>query len=466
MRTRRSNRPNHLAGALFRSALLGLAAAAFALPATAQEVADGGEAPQSPPTMQWRQSMSGGSGFFTSQARGARLGVFLKPGCEIETGIEGDCPSAPVVAGVVDDAPAAQAGVEPGDTLVSLDGVALRTEAGRRRLAQLEEGVPVQLEVGREDGRKTLEVTPTARKITAVFEMNGTAWRTPAPAPPSDVHVYRLRSDDGGVAEFHLAPTPDAATPSPATPGGGFVVFGEDDGGNLRVTVGDSDVEVRTLDGQRVELAELEQHLRGLKRKLAGMPDGLRAIETEIEVRATDGPKGEAPRQRLIIENPPLAHRLQSVHSQTLVEARARIDSVVKQQVELARRGELPPGAAAGYSYVVPAKAPPAVSLFGGRLPDGMEQRLAGAEFRPLTPDLAEYFAVEEGLLVLRVVPETPAQRLGLRGGDVVTEVGGHESPDMITFRQLVAESQASSRVLEVKWNRKGQELSGELTPH
>jgi hypothetical protein len=325
-------------------------------------------------------------------------------------------------------------------------------------MAQLQEGVPVRLELGREGGREAIRVTPTARPATAVFEMNGTAWRTEAPAPPSDVHVYRLRSDDGGVAEFHLAPTPDVV-PSP----GGFVVFGEDGEGNLKVTVGDADLELRTLDGQRVELAELEEHLRGLKSKLAQQPDGPQTIETEIEVRSTDGASGEG-RQRLIIENAPLANRLQSVHNQTLVEARARIDSVVKRQVELARRGELPPGAAAGYAYVVPAKAPPSGGLFGRRLPEGMEQRLAGAEFWALTPELAENFAVDEGLLVLRVVPGTPAHRLGLRGGDVVTEVGGHKSPDITTFRHLVAESLASQDALEVKWNRKGDELAGKLT--
>lgn len=414
--------------------------------------------PAPAPQVQWRSSSSGVSGFFSRQSPNARLGVFLKPGCEIGTGVEGDCPAAPVVAAVVDGTPAAEVGIEPGDTLLSLDGVALRSQAGRRRMAQLEEGVPVRLELGRGGGREAIRVTPTARPATAVFEMNGTAWRTAAPTPPSDVHVYRLRSDDGGVAEFHLAPTPEVAS-SP----GGFVVFGEDGEGNLRVTVGDADLELRTLDGQRVELAELEEHLRGLKSRLARQPDGPQTIETEIEVRSTDGTSGEA-RQRLIIENAPLANRLQWVHNQTLVEARARIDSVVKRQVELARRGELPPGAAAGYAYVVPSKAPPAVSLFGRRLPEGMEQRLAGAEFWALTPELAENFAVDEGLLVLRVVPGTPAHRLGLRGGDVVTEVGGHKSPDINMFRHLVAESLASQDALEVKWNRKGTELAGKLT--
>lgn len=456
MRTRNLKRTNRSAGAASWIMLFGVAGAAVARPASAQEAVRA--APEASTTIEWRRSTSGGSGFFTSQSRGARLGVFLKPGCEIEADVEGDCPNAPVVAGVVDGTPAAQAGIEPGDTLVSLDGVALRSQAGRRRMAQLEEGVPVRLGIGRDGGRETLEVTPAARQMEAVFEVNGTAWRTPAPAPPTDIHVYRLRSDDGGVAEFHFAPAP-RTEPS----ANGFVMFGEDGDGNLRVTVGDPDLEVRTLDGQRVELAELEQHLRDLKQKLATVPDGRRTIDAEIQVRTTDRPFGEA-RQRLILENAPLADHLLSVHRATLVEARARLDSVVQQQLVLARRGELPPGAAAGYAYVVPSKAPPKVSLFARRLPDGMEERLAGAEFRALTPDLAEYFAVDEGLLVLRVVPETPAHRLGLRGGDVVTEVAGHKFPDVLTFRQLVAESQASNRALEVKWNRKGQELSGKLT--
>lgn len=446
-------RLSEVIGGLF---VIGLVATA----AVAQETPDERPAPEAPATIRWNAGTGQSAGFFGQASNRARLGVFLQPGCEIGDGVEGDCATAPVVVSVVEDAPAAAAGIEPGDTLLSLDGVSLRTEAGRREMASLREGVPVRLEVGRPTGRQAFEVTPTARTATAVFRVSGTPWHTTAPAPSSasNVQVYRFQSDDGSVAEFHLTQEPGGKGSS-----NGFVVFGEDAQGNLRVRVGDPAVEVRTRDGQRVELSELEKHLGRLELRPEAPPDGLPLIEHEVEVRSLDGPDSDQLRGRLILENPPLASRLETVHREALVEARARIDSVVKQQVELARRGELPPGAAAGYAYVVPAPGTPG-GVPRAPLPEGLDHRLAGAEFRALTPELADYFAVDEGLLVLRVVPGTPAGRLGLRGGDVVVEVGGQKLPDIMTFRHLVAESQASSRPLEVKWNRKGQELEGKLT--
>jgi len=42
-----------------------------------------------------------------------------------------------------------------------------------------------------------------------------------------------------------------------------------------------------------------------------------------------------------------------------------------------------------------------------------------------LTPQLADYFGVRQGILVQTVNPRTPAERSGLKAGDVVTKVNG-----------------------------------------
>jgi serine protease Do len=63
-------------------------------------------------------------------------------------------------------------------------------------------------------------------------------------------------------------------------------------------------------------------------------------------------------------------------------------------------------------------------------LPDLM----AGAGFRgrlgvsaqELSPELAEYFGVKSGVLVASVQKESPADKAGLRAGDVITAVDGH----------------------------------------
>jgi serine protease Do len=50
---------------------------------------------------------------------------------------------------------------------------------------------------------------------------------------------------------------------------------------------------------------------------------------------------------------------------------------------------------------------------------------LVGFEGETLTPQLAAYFGVHEGVLVRTVTPNTPAEKAGLKAGDVVTKVAG-----------------------------------------
>ena len=412
-----------------------------------------------PPTASFGPA-SGSASFLARMDDRPRLGVYLRPGCQVGPTAVGACRVPPVVASVVKGAPADSAGLQPGDTLLAIDGVALHTEAGRRAMGDLEEGVPVRLRVGRGEGRRTVSLAPTARPATGLFRLSGDAWSS---APRSDVHVFRVQDDEGGVAEFYFT-QPSGRRPAPD----GFVMFGQGEDGTVRVDFGRPDVEIRAPDGRYLQLEELESHVRALEVPRPGPlpvpPQGHQAYTVELEVESVDG-EAEV-RRRVILENAPLARRLQTVHMRALSDARVRIDSVRRVQAALARRGELPPAAAAGYSYVFPRTRVEAPAVEAPRWSEALvaaDHRLAGAEFRPLTPELAEYFSVDAGLLVLRVIPQTPAHRLGLRGGDVVVEVAGLATPDLLTFRHLVARAAADGSDLEVKWNRKGTELRGDL---
>jgi serine protease Do len=63
-------------------------------------------------------------------------------------------------------------------------------------------------------------------------------------------------------------------------------------------------------------------------------------------------------------------------------------------------------------------------------LPDDRVQILRrtnlGATLTSLTPQLAEYFGVREGVLVTTVADDSRAAQAGLRAGDVITSVGGN----------------------------------------
>lgn len=388
---------------------------------------------------------------FMQESR-ARVGVFLEPGCEIEPDVRGDCAEPPRVRAVVDGSPADMAGIQAGDALLSLDGVALRTEPGRRAFASLRAGIPVNIELGRPAGPRTVRVIPTDQGGGMMFRAFGGNIGAVGAAPSGDINVFRFQDESGEISEFQFGPEPGG----PPTPGG-FVVFSSDEGGSLQISVGENGVPSFTMDGETVKLQELEGVLAGLGERLR---EGLGELQVNVVVQ----PGSAHARRHLVLEDPDLAVRLEKARDEMLTTARAQLELLVERRGELERRGETPPAWAyriqsgTGEAPDVVRSRPPAVGVNVAR---AIEQRLGGAEFRELTPDLAEYFEADSGLLVLRVISGTPAAAMGLRGGDVVVEVGGRPNPDMQMFREL-ASSEGGAGV-EVKWIRKGATHTGRL---
>ena len=387
----------------------------------------------------------------------ATLGVFLEQVCENTLGSRSSCDEFPRIRAVVEGSPAELAGLMAGDTLRALDGVALRTESGRQALGRLRAGIPVELEVGRASGRVSLRVIPTAREGGIAYWTRSGNVTADAPVPASGFNVFRFRDESGEVKEFQFSPS-NGGVPSP----GAFVMLSPDEGGSIQVRVGQGTPGSFTVDvrGEEVELQNLEGHLVKLTQKLI---EGVEQLDVEMDLQLEED--DVRIRRHLVMEDPELADRLMSIRVEALSDAREKLDLLVERGGVLARSGELPK------AYALRTASPEPGSLVRSRMvpmaaPEAMfvEQRLGGAEFRMLTPELAEYFEADSGLLVLRVIPDTPAHQLGLRGGDVVIEVGGHEHPDMITFRELAATAGANG--VEVQWVRKGVSHSGRLAGH
>lgn len=63
---------------------------------------------------------------------------------------------------------------------------------------------------------------------------------------------------------------------------------------------------------------------------------------------------------------------------------------------------------------------------------------LAGAQFSAIDEDFASTSDMEAGLLVLRVLPGTPASEAGLRGGEVVTKINNQRARDVAMLRKAV----------------------------
>lgn len=66
---------------------------------------------------------------------------------------------------------------------------------------------------------------------------------------------------------------------------------------------------------------------------------------------------------------------------------------------------------------------------------------LAGARVTELNPGLAEYFSVDEGVLVTDVLAGTPAEEAGLRAGDVIVSAGGRPPGSVEELRWILARS-------------------------
>jgi hypothetical protein len=94
------------------------------------------------------------------------------------------------------------------------------------------------------------------------------------------------------------------------------------------------------------------------------------------------------------------------------------------------------------------AATAPMLAGFSLRLP------VAGADLVRVGPDLAPYFGVEQGVLVVDVARGTPAADAGLKGGDVIVSVNGAPLRDASGLRRAIEEAtddQVTLRVVREK---------------
>lgn len=386
----------------------------------------------------------------------ARIGVMLTETCEI-SGLDAvRCDSPPVVSSVVVDGPADRAGVLAGDVLVSVDGLDVRTGEGRAALSRLANGVAVELVLTRYGEIKTVEVVPETRPAGAYVDVRTRLLSDPGPdgpVLPGEIRIVRVPSVQGRLDEVEIR------LDSLRRQGNEFVFFQDDSTGALKVEVGGP-------EQADVFLERIREHERHGDRQpgydeVSSGGEGL-ALQGEGVV----GDPAELP--RYVWENHELARRLIEVRESSLRSARAHLDSLVRlrSRVALVRDSSAPeiqfhfrtdPGVAWSSEGPLRPLTGELRTLFLTNL------RVAGAEFRQLEGDLADYFeGADEGLLVMRVIDDTPASRLGLREGDVVIEVEREKCQDVDTLRRAIADAGPRGS-LSLTWVRKGDRQTGRM---
>lgn len=340
--------------------------------------------------------------------------------CRLYGADEDRCWKRLVVTRVVVDGPADRAGVQPGDTLVALDGARLDRGLADPAFAALRPGAVVRMEVSRAGRRTTLRVVPAGRPTGTV------AVRVPTPR------------GETRVIELAGAAPPAVVRPRPGE--GGIVIRGEA-GGVYRIQ---PQVEVRAESSEgAAAVLPLEPG-----RAAEATRRSREALERRLREAAAGGDVVSPEQSRWVHLDP--GPELRTLQDSVFRAARARLDSlrrVLGGNEERLR---------ALVDEVRLRRPAPLVWA------SGFGRSVAGAEFEPLGPELAEFFqGAEDGLLCLRVVAGTPAHGLGLRPGDVVVEAAGAPVASLEDLRDAFRRSGGGA--LEVKWLRKGQPLRGVL---
>ena len=101
----------------------------------------------------------------------------------------------------------------------------------------------------------------------------------------------------------------------------------------------------------------------------------------------------------------------------------------------------------------MPPAMPPAMPPVAGYMygyATTTNSAIAGATLMPLTDDWRATLGVDNGVLVTRVLPGTPAKDSGLRDGDVITAADGQSVASVRALTRIVGNSKTNSVKLQV----------------
>ena len=358
----------------------GLAALALAAPAAAQERT---------------RAATAGRGWIGIAFEARRAG-----------GARGESPAI-VITRVEPGSPAARAGLDPGDTLVSIDG----------------------------------------RRVTAA-----TLYALPARLAPGDTVTLEVRRGDARTVRVVAAPRPVRYAFVPGPP----VIFYDSLRRTVRVLLDSARAAARvsTLDRRFFDstLTAFRHEREQAYRAAAAALERARSARALERMRQ----QSEAAEPVRAMEQLQRLEQLEWIRERTEAAARAAQDfERMRRDAETAARRlralERP------RAWLDTARDPlPRSGPWIVRWLELGERAVAGAELVELNPELAGYFeGADAGVLVVRVGPGTPAARAGLRPGDVVTAADGRAVRAIRELRRAVAEGRRDVRLEVVRKGRR-----------
>ena len=309
---------------------------------------------------------------------------------------EGECDLVLDISEVQEGGPAHAGGLQPGDRMIAINGQDLTFRTWDPLRESIRAGTPVSIDVMREDARYFARVTPGVRsRSSEVGDWLGTSPRARRVARAGRPSVFVVTLTELDRSEG----------------GSAFAITVRD---NEDQGVDFEPAALRVMDG-RLRLVPISEgvsvDIPELRREIVGT---LRGITSSSYERASNA-------------------------VQVVEGIRARLPSDAELRDRLSRIAQ--------------------VGLEEIRLAATFRQSWAGAQFVSAGSDLASAVEADtEGLLVVRVIRNTPADRLGLREGDIVFEAGGRHVREVSELVEII---DAADRPVEIRWNRKGREMSG-----
>jgi serine protease Do len=79
---------------------------------------------------------------------------------------------------------------------------------------------------------------------------------------------------------------------------------------------------------------------------------------------------------------------------------------------------------------------------------------ILGFDYEPLSVQLAQFFGVKQGSLIRSVQPSSPAEKAGIRAGDILTGVAGHSVYSPRDFGTAIRMEQRESKPLTLELTR------------
>ena len=360
------------------------------------------------------------------------------------------------VTDVIDGGPADRAGVRRGDVVLTVNGRSWENQFGGIAL-ELRPGDPVRMVVERDGRRRELQVTAAPRPADMVVTPQ--SWSVTFRADSMVDRMYRamdslrirlIREDDGSLAVVSL---PGGADSLEAVirriPGGNMRIHAPEPGRVVAVSPrratppelarGVLVPEVRppfsfflfrgeAYDSLRTEMERLNGEIREIRSQQAARTRALarQARDSRIDRNDPELRRLEEALKRADIEASQLRTAMDEASRR---EAGERFGTLWYEAPSLPGREAVPA------PETDLARARPLAPYVLG------QNRAAGAQVVDLRPELAAYFQVSGGVLVVDVPEGTPAAMAGLQPGDVVIRVDGREVHSIPDLREGLARS-------------------------